>query len=235
MQAFYLGTIAYRPAWELQNRLADEVAAGKRPPALLLLEHPHVYTFGRQGKQQNLLWGPEELARRGIEVVWSDRGGDVTYHGPGQLVGYPILSLAGEKAKDPARWNTVGYLRKLEETLVALLADHDIPARVLPGQTGVWVFEEGQPPAKIASIGVRVDARGITRHGFALNVDPQMDYWEGIVACGLENQRKSSMAAWLGSPPSLEEMAHTAARRFGGVFGVEVEFAEVGALEIPAS
>ncbi len=212
LTVYQLGKIDYPTAEELQRWLAAEVADGRHVPALLLLEHPHVYTFGRQGQRENLLWDDNELAKRGITLHWTDRGGDVTYHGPGQLVGYPILPLD--------ELDTLGYLRKLEEVLIRTLAGFEVKAGRVQGETGVWVFAHGgqSPPAKIASIGVRVDANRVTRHGFALNVAPEMGYWQGIIACGLENQAKTAIAELRSSPPSMEEVSTGVVEQFGAVF-----------------
>jgi len=219
LTVYALGNLDYPRAEDLQRRLAEAVGLKRHPPALLLLEHPHVYTFGRQGKQENLLWSPEELAEKGISVHWTDRGGDVTYHGPGQLVGYPILPL-----KD---LDTLGYLRKLEDVILQTLDRFGIRSARLEGQTGVWVSSgpEHQPPAKIASIGVRVDARRITRHGFALNVAPEMSYWDGMIACGLDNQAKTSMAALLAQPPTVAQVIPQLVECFGFVFSAHTRFA----------
>jgi lipoate-protein ligase B len=207
--------------------MAGEIAGGVRPPTLLLLEHSHTYTFGRRGNAENLLWDEDELARRGVSVHWVDRGGDVTYHGPGQLVGYPLLPLApiGWRAA-PGRANShlpqadyVDYLRQLEATLIAALATLGIVAQRLEGITGVWV----QPPtpspaAKIAAIGVKVDARGITRHGFALNVNPDMTYWQGIIGCGLKDHPTISLAELLDPAPSMETVMDAITVAFGRIF-----------------
>ncbi|HSB02244.1 MAG TPA: lipoyl(octanoyl) transferase, partial [Anaerolineales bacterium] len=205
-----LGLIEYQRTWKLQDEYAREIAEGKRPPTLLLLEHPHVYTFGRRGKQENLLWGESQLKEKGIAIHWVDRGGDVTYHGPGQLVGYPLIPLGGVRSLPTSGTQSletlqsthipqadyVGYIRRLEKTLIAALARLGLAAGQRSGLTGVWIQadvhsrcprckpEDCRKPAKIAAIGVKVDARGISRHGFALNVNPDMDYWEGIIACG---------------------------------------------------
>jgi lipoate-protein ligase B len=243
LKAYYLGLIEYQQSWELQNRLAEEVAAGRHPPALLLLEHPHVYTFGRQGKEDNLLWNEAELEKRGITLHWTDRGGDVTYHGPGQLVGYPIIPLENTGTDSSPRRNMVGYLRKLENVLIRTLFTYQIAAGKIRGLTGVWVQpdvlsrcaacppEKRKIPAKIASIGVRVDAQGITRHGFALNVATQMAHWQGIVACGLDNQNKVSMEMLLGDAPDVEQVAHTAAEQFVDEFGMNLVWAESSPLQ----
>lgn len=236
------GLTEYQQVWDLQNRLAAEIAAGDRGPALLLLEHNPVFTFGGQGKPENLLWDEAECARRGIALHRTDRGGDVTYHGPGQLVGYPILPLAaGQVHTDPETGKArlpqadfTGYLRRLEKTLIVSLARFGIGGGQIPGLTGVWVQPEvlsrcrhcpphlRQTPAKIASIGIKVDARGITRHGFALNVAPEMSHWEGILACGLENQNKVSLEMLLEPPPAMAAVAAAVAAAFAAVFGYEL-------------
>jgi lipoyl(octanoyl) transferase len=221
-----LGLVEYQQAWELQDRLAAEIAKGKRPPTLLLLEHPHTYTFGRRGHLENLLWDEDELARRGVTIHWVDRGGDVTYHGPGQLVGYPLLPLRTEGLRlDPSSGSArlpqadyVGYVRRLEEVLILALARLGVSARPVPGMTGVWVDN-----SKIAAIGVKVDAHGVTRHGFALNVNPDMSYWEGIIGCGLVGYQVTSLAALLGVAPPMQQVADEVVGAFARVFGYEVD------------
>ena len=177
-----LGLIEYETAWKLQDQYAAEIAEGKRAPTLLLLEHPHVYTFGRRGKQENLLWGESQLKEKGIAIHWVDRGGDVTYHGPGQLVGYPLLPLTptplptGEGQRGEGRIpqaDYVGYVRNLEKTIITALANLGLAAGQRPGLTGVWIQadvhsrcprcspEDRKKLAKIAAIGVKVDARGV--------------------------------------------------------------------------
>lgn len=240
---YELGLIEYQQAWDLQNRLAAEIAAGEHPPALFLLEHPHVYTFGSSGEQANLLWDQAEQERRAAAVHWVDRGGDVTYHGPGQLVGYPLLPLStGRVEVDPQSGKArlpggdyVGYLRKLEKVLIKTLFAFQIGGGQILGQTGVWVQGDVpsrcthcppdlfESPAKIASIGVKIDAAGISRHGFALNVDPDMSYFDGIVACGLENQNKCSLAYFLEPVPTVEEVSAVLVPFFGEVFGYPME------------
>ena len=240
-----LGLIEYEAAWKLQGQYAAEIAEGKRSPTLLLLEHPHVYTFGRRGKQENLLWGEEQLKQKGIDIHWADRGGDVTYHGPGQLVGYPLIPLIpltpsplsrrekgwGEGDTRIPEADYVGYVRKLEKMLISTLASLGIVAGQRPGLTGVWVQadvysrcarckpEDRKKPAKIAAIGVKVDARGVSRHGFALNVNPDMDYWDGIIACGLQDEPIVSLADLLPVPPSMERVKAEVVKAFGEVFG----------------
>ena len=239
-----LGLIEYEQAWKLQDQYAAEIAEGKRSPTLLLLEHPHVYTFGRRGKQENLLWGESQLKEKGIAIHWVDRGGDVTYHGPGQLVGYPLMPLmplrplSQSRAEDNTRIpdaDYVGYVRKLEETLIVALARLGLAAGQRPGLTGVWIQadvhsrcprckpEDRQKPAKIAAIGVKVDAHGVSRHGFALNVNPDMDYWDGIIACGLEHEPIVSLADLFESPPSMERVKQEVVTAFSKVFDFEVK------------
>jgi lipoyl(octanoyl) transferase len=239
-----LGLIEYASAWKLQEQYAIEIAEGKRPPTLLLLEHPHVYTFGRRGKQENLLWGESQLKEKGIAVHWVDRGGDVTYHGPGQLVGYPLISLGGVRSLPTSNLQSqetlqsmripdadyVGYVRKLEKMLISTLANLGIVAGQRPGLTGVWVQadvysrctrckpEDRKKPAKIAAIGVKVDARGVSRHGFALNVNPDMDYWDGIIACGLQDEPIVSIADLLPAPPAMERVKAEVVKAFKEMF-----------------
>ena len=244
-----LGLIEYETAWKLQDEYAREIAEGKRPPTLLLLEHPHVYTFGRRGKQENLLWGESQLKEKGIAIHWVDRGGDVTYHGPGQLVGYPLIPLGGlsgvqrlqtldaqveslETFHSPRIPDAdyVGYIRKLEQTIIVALANLGLAAGQRPGLTGVWIQadvhsrcprckpEDRKKPAKVAAIGVKVDARGVTRHGFALNVNPDMDYWDGIIACGLQDEPIVSLADLFETPPTMERVKQEVVKAFGEIF-----------------
>jgi len=243
VQVLDLGRMEYEAAWDLQNQYAREIAGGDRPPTLLLLEHPHVYTFGRRGKQENLLWGELQLREKGIAIHWVDRGGDVTYHGPGQLVGYPLIplspvSLQGKRDSEEGELRIpqadyVGYVRKLEQTLIVALARLGLAAGQRPGLTGVWIQsdvhsrcprckpEDRKKPAKIAAIGVKVDVRGISRHGFALNVNPDMEYWEGIIACGLQDEPVVSLADLFPELPSMESVKQEVVAAFGEVFGFE--------------
>jgi len=233
---YQLGSIPYQPAWDLQNRLAERIAQGEHPPALLLLEHPHTYTLGRRAAAENLVWDEAERERQGVSVYWVDRGGDVTYHGPGQLVGYPLLPLAPSPDWSSDRLpqaDYVGYVRRLEETLILTLSGLGLACGQLPGLTGVWVqadvasrclrCPEGpaqrKQPAKIASIGVKVDVKGISRHGFALNVDPDMRYWEGIIPCGLKEVSMVSLADFLHPVPTMDEIMDRVTRSFSDVFG----------------
>ncbi len=244
-----LGLIGYEQAWKLQEQYASEIAAGTRPPTLLLLEHPHVYTFGRKGHAENLLWGEEKLKEKGIDIHWVDRGGDVTYHGPGQLVGYPLLPLGGVRSlqtSDSQSQETlqsehipqadyVGYVRKLEETIIVALTHLGLGAGQRPGLTGVWIQadvysrcprcrpEDRAKPAKIAAIGVKVDVNGISRHGFALNVNPDMEYFDGIIACGLVDEPVVSLADLLTNPPSMEKVKQEVTAAFAEIFGYEMK------------
>ncbi len=232
-----IGTVPYQQAWDLQNVLAAQIAQGERYQTLLLLEHPHVFTFGRRSRTspldqaENLLWDDQELERWGVQTLWVDRGGDVTYHGPGQLVGYPLLRLtpgglyAGTKNQPGSslqnnlpKADYIGYLRKLEQTLIRALAHFGIDCFQLEGKTGVWVergadhtaqplTDVGEPfGSKIAAIGVKVDAQGVSRHGFALNVDPDMHYWDGIIACGLVGYPAVSLADLVQPIPTMKDV-----------------------------
>jgi lipoyl(octanoyl) transferase len=249
LEVLDLGLMEYEPAWKLQEEYALEIARETRPPTLLLLEHPHVYTFGRRGKQENLLWGEAQLKEKGIAIHWVDRGGDVTYHGPGQLVGYPLipltpLPLTPEETADRVQGRIpqadyVGYIRKLEQALIAALARLGLAAGQRPGLTGVWIQadvhsrcprckpEDRRKPAKIAAIGVKVDARGVSRHGFALNVNPDMDYWDGIIACGLQDEPVVSLADLFPEPPSMERVKQEVIAAFAEVFGYSVKLLQL--------
>lgn len=227
----WLGEIPFRKAWDVQNRVAAEVVSGNRPPTLLLLEHPHTFSLGSQGQLENLLWSEQELKQRGVDLIWTDRGGDITYHGPGQLVGYPILPLGRvDKDQHLPQADYVGYLRRLEEVIVRALASFGIVSGQLKGKTGVWVQPDvasrcrhcppsaRKRPSKIASIGVKVDANGVSRHGFSINVSPDMSYWDGIVACGLIDDPAISMAQLMESPPSLDQVNVQVVDAFGKAF-----------------
>ncbi len=235
-----LGMIEYEKAWKLQEKYASEIADGKRSATLMLLEHPHVYTFGRKGHVENLLWNENQLKEKGVSVFWVDRGGDVTYHGPGQLVGYPLIPLTPIPHPDGRAENDqggiqsadyVGYVRQLEKMLIVALARLGVAAGQRPGLTGVWVQadvysrcprcrpEDRNKPAKLAAIGVKVDARGISRHGFALNVNPNMSYWDGILACGLAGYPVVSLADLLNEPPGMSKVKEEIVLAFENVFG----------------
>lgn len=202
-----LGTVPYREAWAIQRRLATERSAGRIPDTLLLLAHPPVITLGKGGSPAHLLGSARDLARRGVEFVETDRGGDITFHGPGQIVGYAIVDLTA-RGRDLHR-----YLRDVEEVLIRALADLGIAAGRAPGLTGVWVAD-----AKIAAIGIRV-SRWVAHHGFALNVDTDLSYFDLIVPCGIADRRVTSMAALLGRPVGRAAVEDALARVFESVFG----------------
>jgi len=204
-----LGRVSYSSALELQQELIAARKAGQVPDQLLLLEHPHVITLGRNGHMENLLASHEILGRAGISFYAKDRGGDVTYHGPGQLVGYPILDL-----KDWKR-DVGAYVRGIEQTIIATLGDFGIAAGRIPKLTGVWV--DGR---KIAAIGVHL-SRWVTSHGFALNVNTDLSYFQYIVPCGLTKPVTSM--AHLGVHTTLEEVSRVLAVHFGRVFDCEME------------
>jgi len=189
-----LGTIDYMEAWDLQKRLADEVKAG-HDGWLLVLEHPHSYTFGRAGNADNLRLTPEQLEERDAKVYWVDRGGDITYHGPGQLVGYPIVDL--HNWSEGPRW----FVRTLESALIEAIGSFGIQAEVSEGRPGVWVGNE-----KLAAIGLHI-SQGVTTHGFALNVDTDLSYFDHIVSCGLHDADVSSIARMTGRPVGVGEAA----------------------------
>ena len=198
----WAGRLGYRQAWAWQQALRESRRLEALPDLLLLAEHPPTYTCGRSTRPEHL-----PAAGPGIEVVPIERGGSITYHGPGQLVGYPILAL-----RPPAR-DLHGYLRQLEEVLIRLLAGYGLQGRVRPGLTGVWVGER-----KVAAIGIHV-RHWITIHGFALNVCPDLEYFRAIQPCGLDSRVITSMAALLPEPPALAEVASQVGRSFAEVFG----------------
>jgi lipoate-protein ligase B len=212
----------YGEAWELQRQLAAALAGKRIPDTLMLLEHPHTYTLGRSGQRKHLLMGEAERAAKGVSVYEVDRGGDITYHGPGQLVGYPIMYLGcpGVDGHLP-QVDYIGFLRRIEGVLIRVLAGWNIVARRWEGYTGVWV--DADETVKLAAIGVRVDGRGISQHGFALNVDPDLSFFEGIVPCGIHERGVSSMARLLGRPLEVEAAAPVVAEEFGREFGLEWE------------
>ena len=226
-----LGTLDYATGLSLQKRLVDLRKDGRIGDVLLLLEHSPVITLGRNGKQTNIVASPELLAQRGVEVLESDRGGDVTFHGPGQLVGYPIFDLREIATPDGKRktLGAVDYVRRLEEVLIRTCADFSIPTKRVCGLTGVWTYPQPlssraesrdaalQPEAKIAAIGVHI-SRAVTSHGFALNVNTDLDYFNLIIPCGIIAKPVTSMAKELNRELPLEEVAHSVSRNFGVVF-----------------
>jgi len=204
-----LRRMRYGQAFALQQDLVARRKADEIPDQLLIVEHPHVITMGRSAHQENVLAAPELLERAGIECHHTDRGGDVTYHGPGQVVGYPIMDLRKWKR------DVVAYVRGLEQVLIDALRDFGIASERLQGATGVWT-----PAGKIAAIGVHI-SRWVTSHGFALNVDTDLNYFRYIVPCGLTKPVTSMRA--LGSEARRAEVTAALARHFGRVFDREME------------
>ena len=201
-----LGLVPYAEALALQRALVDDRRAGRIGDTLLLLEHPHVITLGVRGGRTHVLASAETLTARGVEIHETGRGGDVTYHGPGQIVGYPILDL------NPDRRDVHRYVRDLEEVLIRTAADFGIAAGRVAGLTGVWVGNE-----KLAAIGVRI-ARWITSHGFALNVSTNLDYFGLIVPCGIADRGVTSLSRLLGRPVELDIVEEAVASHFSNVF-----------------
>jgi lipoyl(octanoyl) transferase len=208
------GTVGYLDAWDLQRRLVARRQADTAGDVLVLLEHPPVYTLGSRADRTHVLLDEAELAVRGIEVVQVDRGGDVTYHGPGQLVGYPVLKLASVRG-------VVDYVRALEEVLIRTAAAFGVTAERSSGLTGVWVGDR-----KLAAIGVRVASRGVTSHGFALNVTTDLHDFDGIVPCGIPDRGVCSLAS-LGVDVTVDQVAVAAEAAVADVFGATLETARL--------
>jgi lipoic acid synthetase len=217
LRARWLGRMPYQEAWDLQRAFHEGRASGRAADDyLLLLEHPPTYTVGRAGDEANLLVSPEELARLGAELHYVDRGGDVTYHGPGQLVGYPIVYLG--ESPDP-----VAYVRRLERVLVAALADLGVEAWAEVGYTGVWTAA-----GKVAAIGVRHACR-VTMHGFAVNVSGDLGWFRHIVPCGIGDRPVASLSELAGRRVSIEELVERLVPRFAEVFGYDAVETQLGA------
>src|SRR5271169_306391 len=217
-----LGLVEYGAARELQRRVAAARKAGAIPDVLLLCEHPHVITLGRSGKISNLR-APDRLLRQmGVSFFETNRGGDITYHGPGQLVGYPILNL-GEIRRDVA-W----YVRSLEEAMIRTTAEFGISSRRVPGRTGVWVevrkesreVQEIKEEEKLAAIGVHL-SRWVTSHGFAYNVSTDLRFFDLIVPCGIADKRATSLEKLLGRHAEMKEVALRIAAHLGDLIGIE--------------
>lgn len=205
--AVWLGRLPFSETLELQMRICGLKKQGEGPDVLLLVEHPPTITLGRNGGREHLLVDEETLERRGIELHHVDRGGAITYHGPGQLVGYPLLMLGkGER-------NVRGYMRNLEQSLIDLVAAYGVAAGREEGYTGVWT-----PGGKVAAMGVHI-SRWVTRHGFALNINTDLTYYDLIVPCGIIGKSVTSLCALLGRPLDLEEVADRYLPCFGAVFG----------------
>ena len=203
-----LGLVPYAEGLALQESLVRQRRAGEVPDTLLLLEHPHVITLGTGSHEENVLIGPEERARRGIELFSTGRGGDVTYHGPGQLVGYPILDLK------PDRTDVHRYLRDVEEVLIRVLGDFGLTGSRRAGMTGVWAGDR-----KVAAIGVRVSSGWITSHGFALNVSTDLGFFDAIVPCGIREYGVGSISGETGRRVAMREVEDSVVRHFANVFG----------------
>jgi len=216
------GLLPYGPACELQRQL---VAARKEravPDVLLLCEHPHVITLGRNGGREHLLAGDRLLAEKHIELHATDRGGDITYHGPGQIVGYPILDLA-EHRRD-VRW----YVEQLEEVMIRTAADYGIAARRVEGRHGVWI-DAPAGEEKLGALGVHI-SRWVTSHGLACNVSTDLRYFDWIVPCGIAGKRATSLERALGRPVAREEVRECLTAHFGEVFARRLERVSLGAL-----
>jgi lipoyl(octanoyl) transferase len=222
INVLYLGRVDYPVALELQHTLVRLVKEGRISHTLLLLEHPPVITLGRNAGAQNIVAPREVLAANGVKLHETDRGGDVTFHGPGQLVGYPIFDL---RAFEP-RIGAVDFVRKLEEALIRTCGDLGVVTERIPGLTGVWT--QDQIPGKIAAIGVHI-SRAVTSHGFALNVNTNLDYFKLIIPCGIPDKPVTSLEQEMAKSslsrdrkvPDLEELAQQVARHFGRVFGAQ--------------
>lgn len=210
----WLNQIRYNEAWALQKQIAAQRANEQTDDVLLLLEHPHTYTFGSRGRRahEHLLVPRAELEAAGITVLDVDRGGDVTYHGPGQLVGYPILKLSAYQL------DAVSYMRALEDVLISVIGSYGLNAGRVRHLTGVWVGDE-----KVAAIGTKVDVHGITQHGFALNVSTDLNFFAKIVPCGIRNKGVGSLSRLTGRDVALAEVVERTVTAFGQVFGVEMQ------------
>jgi len=208
LDARWLGLVPYADALALQERLVADRREGRVGDTLLLLEHPHVITLGTASRPEHVLLDAQERAVRDIELFETGRGGDVTYHGPGQLVGYPILDLKPDR-KDLHR-----YLRDLEEVLIRVVAAFGHDAERVEGLTGVWTRE-----GKVAALGVRVSSGWITSHGFALNVSTDLRYFGTIVPCGIADRQVTSLSRLAGRPLTLDEVRPVVVKHFRDVFG----------------
>ena len=211
LEVRWLGRISYARGLELQEELVGRRRAGEEPDLLLLLEHAHVITLGSGSRPEHVLADEARRAEMGIELFETGRGGDVTYHGPGQLVGYPILDLK------PDRKDLHAYLRDLEDVLIRAARAFGIQARRSPGHTGVWT-----DTGKLAAIGVRVSSGWITSHGFALNVATDLSYFDTIVPCGIPDRDVTSLSTELGRSVTLEEARQPVVEAFSTVFGADL-------------
>jgi lipoyl(octanoyl) transferase len=209
-----LGLVPYAEAYALQKRIVAARKAGAIEDVLLLCEHPHVITQGRNGKREHLLANERVLQQKNIEYFETSRGGDVTYHGPGQIVGYPLLNLAA------IRRDVVWYVRMLEEVMIRATADFALASYRVPGKTGIWV-QAGATEEKLGAIGVHL-SRWVTSHGFAYNGLTDLRYFDLIVPCGIADRKATSLEKALGRAVSLPEVQGRLARHFGEVFGLQL-------------
>jgi len=209
-EAHYLGRVPYAAALARQEALVAQRKRDETPDTLLLLEHPHVITLGRAANRANVLVDFADRVEQSVELFETGRGGDVTYHGPGQLVGYPIINLA------PDRCDVRRYMRDIEEVLIRTAADFDVAAGRVAGLTGVWVGNE-----KLAAIGVRI-SRWVTMHGFALNVTTKLDYFRLIIPCGIADHGVTSLERILGMSLDMRDVARKVIRHFGEVFDRQI-------------
>ena len=212
-----LGLIAYAEAWELQRQLVTARKCDAIPNVLLLCEHPHVITLGRNGNREHLRASDHLLRQMNVEFHATDRGGDITYHGPGQIVGYPILNLA------EIRRDVVWYVRQLEEAMIRATADFGVTAARKSGMTGVWVASAAGDE-KLAAIGVHI-SRWVTSHGFAYNVATDLRYFDLIVPCGLHGKQATSLERVLGKSVAMDEVRQRISRGLADVFGLELQAA----------
>ena len=211
-----LGIVPYAEGLELQKHLVEERRAGHIPDTLLLLQHPHALTVGvKKDGRSHILASPERLEALGVEVFDTGRGGDVTYHGPGQVVGYPILDL------NPDRRDVHRYVRDLEEVMIRVCARHGVEAGRIQGLSGTWVTHPERGPEKIGAIGVRI-SRWITSHGFAFNVSTSLDYFGLIVPCGITDRGVTSLEAVTGRPQAIPAVESVCIDEFGAVFSRDV-------------
>ena len=210
-----LGLIGYAEAWTLQKRVVAARKAGAIENVLLLCEHPHVITQGRNGKREHLLASEHVLRQKGVEFHATDRGGDITYHGPGQIVGYPILNLGA------IRRDVVWYVRMLEEAMIRATAEFGVAAERVAGKTGIWI-RNGNAEEKLAAIGVHI-SRWVTSHGFAYNVSTDLRYFDLIVPCGIADRKATSLEKLLGRSVKREETTPRIAKHLGEVFGLELK------------
>jgi lipoate-protein ligase B len=205
-QIFNPTGLNYLEIWDLQNKIANSVAIDKLDQTVLILEHEHVYTIGKRGKLSDILFPEDKLIEKDINIHWIDRGGQITYHGPGQLILYPILNIV------KLGLNPHEYIRLLEKLAIMTLNEFDINAYQIPGLTGVWIDN-----AKIASIGIKI-TRGVTTHGLAINVNPDLSYFEGIIACGALDQSITSMQHYANKLISVNQIIPSIIDSFSKIF-----------------